>query len=206
MVNSLENPLDRNMLESAVFQQLFLGSKRIQGKNPEHTMQLTGVESLLNDFIDDLEKNLSLIEQFKIQEFINYFSNRFNVDFEATYTRIMNNLNAMGGVENLKGQETVVIYIVLTKLIEALREYAYSQWGKKRIEDDFTRKSNKKFGNKEIDHIQHLAAIGDGDISLLYNLSFISMLSHVYGSKKFQTTIKRLISMRVNRILKSFNL
>lgn len=199
------NNTERDMLENAVYQQLFLGKKQIQGKNPEHTMQLTGIEKLLDKFIDDLAAHLHFILEHKIQKFIDYFQKKFNLDLHATYERIMENLNNMGGIENFEGQETVIIYIILTKLVEALREHSYQIWGKKRIAEDFEANFRKKFGSEEEQELQNLAATNNPNISLLYNLSFIMLLVNVYGSEKFQTTVKRLTTLRVNRILKKLN-
>lgn len=195
----------REMLENAVYQQLFLGKKQIQGKNPEHTMQLTGIEPLLNKFIDDLNSRVEAILDKKIKAFIQYFEKKFKLDLKKTYKRIMENLTNMGGIENLEGQETVVIYIVLTKLVEALREHAYAIWGKQRIAEDFQENYEKKFGSKEEHQLQNLAATNNPNISLLYNLSFIMLLVNTYGNDKFQITVKRLTTLRVNRILKKLH-
>ena len=49
----------QDMLEQAVYQQLFCTDEkdRIMGKNPEYTMQFTGIKKLLDKFLKDLREN-----------------------------------------------------------------------------------------------------------------------------------------------------
>ncbi|MHA1583954.1 MAG: hypothetical protein ACTSWL_01755 [Promethearchaeota archaeon] len=172
------------------------------GKNPENTMQLTGVNMLLSRFIHDLQYNLQLLSKHKIQEFLEIYENTFKLDLKPTLNRINANFEGMGGIEVLSGQETILYYMVLTKLLEALREKAYQKWGFSQIKEQISKISKHKIDNDTLHKIQHLAALNEQNISLLYNLSFIRMLVEIYGSKKFNITMKRLISLRVNRIIK----
>ena len=195
----------REMLENAVYQQLFVGNKRIQGKNPEHEMQLTGIEKLLEKFISDLDENLDLIIKLKIEKYIQYFEKLFEFDLSATYKRIMTNFDNMGGLDQLVGQEKMVIYLVLTKLVEALREQSYKQWGFQKIKKLYEEKYKQKLNNKQKKQLQNLAATNNPNISLLYNLSFIMKLANIYGSNQFQITLKRLTTLRVNRIIQKLS-
>ncbi len=191
----------QEMLENAVYQQLFLGGKRIMGKNPENTMQLTGVDEILTKFIGDLDKSLPLLSHFKVHEFISHFAQLFSVDLSATENRIQTNFEGMGGIDQLKGQETIVYYMVMTKLLESLRETAYKQWGFERIKNSYEKQTHRKFSNEIHHKIQNLAALNESNISLLYNLCFILLLTTAYEKNKFSTTLKRLTSVRINKII-----
>jgi len=191
----------QEMLENAVYQQLFLGGKRIMGKNPENTMQLTGVDDVLSKFIEDLRQSLPLLSDFKVHEFIAHFAKLFSIDLSGTENRIQTNFEGMGGLNQLKGQETIVYYMVMTKLLESLRETAYKQWGFERIKNSYEKQTKHKFSKEIHRKIQNLAALNESNISLLYNLCFILLLTTAYEKNKFSTTLKRLTSVRINKIV-----
>lgn len=190
--------IETSMLENAVFQQLFAGSNRIMGKNPANTMQITGVNLLLRRFIYDLRFHMNWVKQQKLDDFLAYFAKRFNVNLDEVKERIESNFAGMG---NLEGQETVVIYMTLTKLLENLREQAYKQYGRDAIENAFKETTGKNFGDKEAEKIQNLAALNEENISLLYNLSFVAFLAISYNNKALSSTVKRLVSTKVNKIV-----
>lgn len=171
------------------------------GKNPDNTMQLTGVDEILSRFIKDLQNSLQLLASHKIHEFLTHFGDLFSVDLTLTEKRIQTNFDGMGGIEQLVGQETVLYYMVMTKLLEALREKAYAQWGFERIKIAFEKQTKQKFTTETHQKIQHLAAINESNISLLYNLCFILLLSSAYDKTKFSTTLKRLTSVKINKII-----
>lgn len=186
------------MLENAVFQQLFLGSNRIMGKNPDNTMQLTGIGQILRRFISDIKSQLDLLKTKRLQDFLDYFEKRFNLSLKDVKERVELNFEGMG---DLEGQETVVLYMVLTKLLEHLRENAYRMWGNDAIKETYESVSGHKYDDKIAEKVQNMAALNEENISLLYNLSFLAFLCDSYNNKKMIITLKRLVSTRVNRIV-----
>jgi hypothetical protein len=195
----LDPAILKDMLENAVYQQLFLGNNRIQGKNPEYTMQFTGSGELLAKFIEKLKESINLVVDQKPTQFIEIFEKTFRVDLSEAKERSEINLMAMG---DLTGQEITAIYIVLAKLIEDLREQAYKKWGRLRIEENYEKLVGKKFGDDEAERVQHLSATNDPAISLLYNLSFLALLAEAFGEKNMIVTAKRLVSTKINSIVK----
>ena len=192
--------LTQVMIEQAVYQQLFCGkgSNRIMGKNPENTMQLTGVQPLLKKFMNDIRSHLPLIKEHKIAEFLGYFKAFMHVDLSSAQERIETNLAAMGGMD---GEDTVLYYITLTKFLEEIREFSYGKYGFDRIKEIYAAKAGKKFNAEAKEKVHHLASLNEENISLLYNLSFISFLTISYNKRRFSQTMKRLITQRVNRIV-----
>lgn len=197
------NDETRNLLENAVYQQLFDTSDktRICGKNPDQTMQLTGVDKLLEAFITDIANTLNVIKEGNIGKFLTNFESKFGIALSETKERIESNFEGMGGIDAMAGQETIVVYMVLTKFLEALREFGYNQWGSNRINEAFKEQLGKKFDEEANQRLQKLAALSEENISILYNLSFIALLSTVYGDKRVITTLKRLVTTRVNKIV-----
>ena len=193
----------REMLEQAVYQQLFNNQNpnQIMGKNPDNRMQITGVDELLEVFIQDLNSNLQLLRDLKFKEFLVIFEKRFGISLDPTLKRIQNNVEGMGGLDIAREQITIIIYIVLTKLLEELREKGYQKWGLGQLKSKFTKQSNKDFGLQAKNNLQKLAALNEENISLLYNLSFLLLIAINYKQQNIEKTLKRLISLRINRIL-----
>ena len=196
--------IPRDLLEHAVNQQLWSGGARIMGKNPANTMQLTGVENLLKLLLKDLDHHLYWIGEGQVSKFLHEFGKMFNLDLSLTLERIQTNLGAMGAYNDSEQPDVMAYYMVITKLLEALREHAYQMWGYRQIQEKYAQ-SGHAFTEKVGDKLQRLAALNEENISLLYNLSFILMLSLHYGNKKFQTTIKRLTTVRINRIVEKIS-
>ena len=102
---------------------------------------------------------------------------------------------------NLEGQENVKIYMVLTKFLGRLREISYKTYGYARLIQTYEEKTKNPFSPEIKEKIINLSELSEGNISILYNLSFIYMLSQMYPIKKFHKTVKRLLTLRVNRII-----
>lgn len=198
----MSDPTDeiiQNMLEQAVYQQLFVGGNRIQGKNPEYSMQITGSGEILSKFMDRLRKTIPLLIQHDSKTFLQTFENEFHLSLAEVKERVETNFAGMG---DLSGQEIIIVYMVLTKFLEHIREYAYNHWARTRIEKDYQELSGKPFNSRAQDRLQMLAAMNDPNITLLYNLAFIAMLAEVYGDKKLITTTRRLVTVKINLIVK----
>jgi hypothetical protein len=197
----------QNLLEHAVYQQLFNtdNQNRIMGKNPENTMQITGVNHLLTQFLEEITSSLSNINVEKISPFIHIFEKRFGIDLSKTEQKIQHNFDEMLSLGPLDGQEIMIYYTILTKVLESVREYSYNIIGLEQIKATWKKTKNQSFSGEPKAALQKLAALNDPDVSILYNLSFIAHLAQVYQNKKLIPTTRRLVTLRVNRIIKSIS-
>ena len=186
------------MLKHAIYQQLFLGDNQIMGKNPQNIMYIEGVDELKEDFYQDLKSHLCQLKTNNLSQFLHYFARKFNTHLNSVRGRIEENLSNM---DNLKDQEIVIIYMVLTKVLETLREKAYRLVGEHLIKQKFRSKTNKYFTKVIAEKVQRLAALNDEDISLLYNLSFIEMLAEKYQNNSLKKLTQNLILTRLDRII-----
>ncbi len=176
------------------------------GKNPENTMQLTGVSHLLRHFIDEVKQNISLIDYEKIDPFVLVFERRFDMNLTNSKQKIQNNIKEMGDWGSMDGQEIMIYYTILTKLLEAIREYSYNSYGLLKIKETWKKQTGKHFSGKPKAALQKMAALNKPDVSILYNLSFIAHLAQAYQDSRLIPTTKRLITLRVNRIVRELNL
>lgn len=193
-----EEELDE-LLEKAVFQQLFLGKDQIMGRMPQNTMHLKDIGTLITLFIEDIKKNLNLVNKDNLETFIQYFEKMFGFNLDETRERLQNNFAEM---DDLTGQEIMVLYMVLTKLLENIRELSYFKNGLDKIKEAYLENYNKEIDNSTIEKMQTLGATGDKDISLLYNLCFLQLLANSYQIASISTNLKRQITIKINSILK----
>jgi hypothetical protein len=105
-------------------------------------------------------------------------------------------------MDDLTGQEIMVLYMVLTKLLENVRELSYIKFGLNRIKEEFFDFSKKEIDPTTLEKIQTLGATGDKDMSLLYNLCFLQLLANIYNLSTISTNIKRQITLKINMIIK----
>lgn len=195
--NIAENELT-DMLKQAVYQQLFLGANRIMGRLPNTTMQMKDVGEILNKFILEIKENLFLLQQKNFDDFLKYFENAFKFDLREVKKKIYDNFREMG---DLDGDEIIIIYMVLTKLLEKLREESYLLYGFEHIIETYEKNSRKKFTENIRSRLQKLAATNNENISLLYNLCFIRSLSEVFKNKAIEINAKKQITKKVNLIV-----
>lgn len=193
----IPDEMTEEMLEKAVHQQLFLGDDEIMGRMPANTMHFKDIGWLLSEFIRNIKKKLHLINPEDFDDFLSYFEDIFDLDLGETRKRVKNNFIGMG---DLSGQEIVVLYMVLTKLLENVREQAYRKFGYERIEQEFEERTGHKVDPESMERIQTLGAIGERNMSLLYNLCFIRLLADKFNKKNMVTNAKRQITMKINQL------
>lgn len=187
------------LLEKAVYQQLFLGKDQIMGRMPQNTMHLKDIGTLITIFIQDIKDKLNLVNKDNLETFLNYFEKKFGFNLDETREKVQNNFAEM---DDLTGQEIMVLYMVLTKLLENVRELSYIKFGLNRIKEEFFDFSKKEIDPTTLEKIQTLGATGDKDMSLLYNLCFLQLLANIYNLSTISTNIKRQITLKINMIIK----
>jgi hypothetical protein len=196
-------------LEHALYQQLLGDSDEIMGKCPETRMQLTGVQDLMKLFFKDVKSHLYLIKEMKIHEFIDYFAKKFDFNLDEVQNHVTNNLEGMGltlsDKEMYEQNELMIIYMTLTKLVETIRDASFVRYGYDALKEKFEEVCKTEFKQKHKDHLHHMQAMGEKNASLLFNLSFLKLISSTYKYKNMETTIKRLTTMKLNNISNEIN-
>ncbi len=186
------------LLRQAVYQQLFLSKDKIMGRMPQNVMQFKDVGLLLNRFIERIYENVDLLNPEHLDTFFEFFEEKFKMDFTHVREQIRRNFKGMG---ELNGQALMVIYMVLTKLLESTREQAYKKYGLTRIQREYEKRSNQEFHGVRED-FQLLAQTSDKSISLLYNLCFIRLLAETFDDTKLiLINAKRQITLKINDVV-----
>lgn len=185
------------LLRQAVYQQLFLSKDKIMGRMPQNVMQFKDVGLLLDKFIDRISEHVDLLNPEHLDTFFEFFETKFKMDLSPVREQIKHNFERMG---DLNGQALMVIYMVLTKLLESTREQAYKRYGLKRVEKEYEKHAKQEFHDVRED-FQLLAQTSDKSISLLYNLCFIRLLSETFDEKLILQNAKRQITLKINDVL-----
>lgn len=167
------------------------------GRIPVHNMALKDVKNILNRLINFIKKNLNDFELENLDAFLGLFEAKFNMELGSVRNKVLTNIQAM----NIEGQEIIVLYMVLTKILESLRRQSYVKYGFDQIAYN-SKKEDKEIIRKKL---QQLSSMGDGNLSLLYNLCFIRLLAVSFGDKKISANSKRQITMKINNIVRAFN-
>ncbi len=207
MFTTIPDDQQIDMLKQAVYQQLFLGEDRIMGRMPINTMAFKDVGRLLNKFIREVKKQLEILDTDHLEDFLVYFEKMFEFNLSDVKERIENNFVGMG---DLVGQEVMVLYMCLTKLLESTREEAYKKFGLIQIKEAYKKQmqitgEQADFNGKLKKKIQNLAATGDENMSLLYNLCFIRLLADSFKQKPIAINAKKQITKKVNLIVKNIS-
>lgn len=198
-LNELTPEKKRQILTQITHYQLYVGEDRIQGRNAQDTMQIKGSEALLEHFIGELEKLFPLIADHKIAEFLTALEQQFQMPYSAIREDIERNYNAM---MEFASEEESILCMILARVMEYLRETVYQKYGTEYVQRKYTQDTGKPFGADQQEKVRNLGQLSDPLISVLYNLTFIAFLADKYGNPTQQTVLKRLVSTKVNLILK----
>jgi len=185
------------LLRQAVYQQLFLSKDKIMGRMPQNVMQFKDVGFLLDNFIDHISEQVDLLNPKEVDAFFRFFENKFKMDFSPVREQIKHNFEGMG---DLSGQALMIVYMVLTKLLESTREQAYKKFGLSRIQKEWEFTTKQHFHGIRED-FQLLAQTSDKSISLLYNLCFIRLLAEVFDEKHILKNAKRQVTIKINDVI-----
>ena len=129
--------------------------------------------------------------------FLGKFETKFNLELNEVKVKVENNFEGMG---ELEGQEIVILYMVLTKMLENIREQAYLINGWNELVRIY-QKSGRRFDDKVHQKLNNFAAIGNPQLSLIYNLCFIKLLAEVFNEKRISTNAKRHITRKINKLI-----
>jgi hypothetical protein len=186
-------------LEKVIFQQLFLGSDNILGKFKSESFSDRGFTELLHIFTEDIKSHIKLIlKENRLSFFFKYFSNKYEVDFLDIQIPLELNI---GILMEKKGQEFMMVYLVLTKFLEKLREHAFSSEGKNFIDQTYRKLSGKPLPETHLKKIKQLIQDNDDDVSILYNLSFMVWLSKINYEEQIDNNAEQLFLIQANKIL-----
>jgi hypothetical protein len=169
-----------SMLEKTIFQQLF------------NTQEIEGVGSLIKNFINDLKLRMKLILRDKLDDFINFFENLFRVNLSEVKETINLNLEQMGGIINAK---YTGIYLVLTKLLEELREQANFRWGEQIILAKYVDAVEASIDENATNIFNRLKT-SDDDMATIYKFSFLAWLATAYNNQQTKEKLHNLIASK----------
>ena len=200
MFNFISEGQLSEMLEQAVYQQLFLGKNRIMGRIPKDTMSMKDVGKILIRFINFIKINLKDFDLEKFDAFLGLFETKFNMELGSVREKVQANFREM---DNLASQEIIVLYMVLTKLLENMREQSYIKYGFGQIINKYHHYFKREDDEIIRKKLQQLSSRGDVSLSLLYNLCFIRLLAEGFGDKKISANSKRQITIKINNIFRA---
>ena len=123
------------------------------------------------------------------------------MELDFVQEKVLANIKAM----DIEGQEIVVLYMVLTKILESLRSQSYLNYGLAQITKIYNqnfKQEDIQWKNKDIrKKLQKLSEKGDGNLSLLYNLCFIRLLAESFKDKAVSINSKRQVTKKINTII-----
>jgi hypothetical protein len=156
------------------------------------------VGRILGIFIEFLKEQIKILTPEKLDTFLHVFEAKFMLDLSEVKERISQNLSGMG---DLSGQEIILLYMVLTKLLETMREESYKEYGLSQLNKSYMDQTGGVLNVEWERKIHDLASKGEENISLLYNLCFIRLLSESFNEKSMVANSKRQITRKINQIM-----
>ncbi|MHA1341084.1 MAG: hypothetical protein ACTSRZ_14035 [Promethearchaeota archaeon] len=196
----MEEIQPESMLEEAVYQQLFMGANRIMGSKNGKGLVVVGVGRLLKNFINELKSKFKLIYLKKINDFLSFCEDRFKIDLNNE-KRNLNQQISM--IDDWDSQKMVMIYVVLTKVLENFRKNAFNEIGLKKLREiyrEFINNPLAEFPANFHRRLKDLSDKNDDDVLLLYNLSFLTWLSSFYNDIDVYINIERVMTNIAYRI------
>jgi hypothetical protein len=174
------------------------GTDTLMGKNVRHSMQLTGLESLLRRFIADLDQQFAHIYRGELPGFLAGLGETLGLDLSSLLPNLQENVDQMRAVDS---EDVMVWHLIITKSLEYIREQAYQTDAVARIKELYEDANAHSFSAAAQKKLNSLDSEASEPLSLLYNLAFVGRLADAYGNKKLQASIKRQITSLVKEIV-----
>jgi len=165
-------------------------------------MQLKDSGRILDKLIQVFKDNAHLIMKGKTDVFFTTAEKLFEIDLSEIKEHVANNIQAMGEMNSDLDQQIMMLYMTLAKMLEHMRESIYKTYVLDVIRTNYERESGKKFSDEGRKKMTRLSEVGDDDLSLLYNLSFVRLLAEKFNDKPVETNLKRQMTMRINSFVK----
>ncbi len=178
------------------------GDDLLMGTNVHNYIKVDGLERLLHFFISDLDKFFAHIYEGDIAQYLNSLEEKFHVDLSALQENMELNIRMM---EETDSDEVMIYYLVITKTLEQLRKEVFDTQGWEWIKDFYQKKTGKVPSRDILDEINRIDSAVDKNISLLYNLIFVSYLAEIYAKKKIQQVCKKLVEDSIGQLTSNFS-
>jgi len=189
--------------DNLVSQQFYKdGHDIIIGRTPEVSLKISNSGQIVRKFKNLFNENLNLFLDGKYLKFLNLFKKIKGID-ENFIKEIYQDLELK--LENLKEAKaeninTVILYsLVLNSLISSIRDLNFREAireVKKRV------KNRIKINDRRIqDELDKMFMRNDGNVSILYNISYLDTLAESFNYKKVAKVCKIQISRYINRIV-----
>ncbi len=191
--------IENEMLSLGVYALVVRGQNQdlLMGKQVQHYVELPGLESLLQYFIADLDNAFHFIYDGNIAGFLNDLENKFHLNFLPLQENLENNIQAM---QDFKNNEIMVWYLIITKMLETMREQIFETYGWPKIRSEYESITQNSFSDNIKSQLMELDNSGNEDLSILYNLIFVQFLAKLYQQQLIQAEIAELIKARINHL------
>jgi len=178
------------------------GSDTIIGRTPEVSIKIKNSGQIIKKYKNLFNQNMHLFLEGDYMKFFRPFKRIKGVDenhLREIYQDIQIKLAAMHGTDF----DTVIMYtIVVSSLTSSIREIQFNE----SVQEIIVR-ARKKASPKSVKQIQkeleRLFMRNDGNISILYNISYLNALAESFNFMKTARTCKIQRSKYINRIVNS---
>ncbi|MBY8989224.1 MAG: hypothetical protein KGD58_00590 [Candidatus Lokiarchaeota archaeon] len=172
----------------------------IIGRTPEVSVKISNSGQIIRKFKDLFNSNIQLFLEGEYLQFLNLFKRIKGVD-ENNINEIYQDLQLkFHNLKDTKNIDTVVLYaLVLNSLISSIRDINFNN---ALTEINRRVKKKKKGNNNKIQQkLDMLFMRNDGNVSILYNLSYLDTLAESFNYRKVARICKIQKSKYINRIV-----
>jgi len=178
------------------------GSDTIIGRTPEVSIKIKNSGQIIKKYENLFNQNMHLFLEGDYMKFFTPFKRIKGVDenhISEIYQDIQIKLAAMHGTDF----DTVLMYtIVVSSLTTSIREIQFNESVKEIIVR--ARKKTKSLSVKQIEkELEKLFMRNDKNVSILYNISYLTALAESFNFMKTTRTCKILRSKHINLIVNS---
>lgn len=172
----------------------------IFGRTPEVSVKISNSGQIIRKFKDLFNSNIQLFLEGEYLQFLNLFKKIKGVD-ENNINEIYQDLELkFHNLKDTKNIDTIVLYaLVLNSLISSIRDINFNN---ALTEINRRVKKKKKINNNKIQReLDMLFMRNDGNVSILYNISYLDTLAESFHYRKVAHICKIQKSKYINRIV-----
>lgn len=206
-----DNIRDVDLIRLLLYQQFFYGDDTITGRTRDYTCNIEGSGATIEIFYGYLIENVDDIRNKQYYEYLKKFNNDyFSFDLEKVYSNIENKFDLL---EDYQLTPTIIASILIGELLMSLKKNCFKNALNelKVILSEKIQKYNKGLENKidrielteelinsKMEKLKRLFSLNNGEIGMIYNLSFLKTLALKIDLQVYYNTQKKLKSYMEN--------
>lgn len=196
---------DYEVIKFLLFQQFYYGDDIIYGRTRDVSVVVRGSGEIIEKFYINLVEQISLIRQHQYKDYLQYFNDFiFPINTKDIYIRFK---GAYDNIEKDQLTPQIITSFLLSEILVEIRKKCFDEAlneikiiliekvtkFNKELDTEKKLEISEDFVVDKMNNLKQLFSLNDGNIGIIYNLSFLKTLAYKYTDMKVYNLTKKML-------------